>query len=88
MSLRPLHVIGREMVPLLEALPESHMARWAGLAQARPLCTMTSASDYYGDDSGAYVIACLLGNITGWRGPDAKRIRQELKDHLATTKRK
>ena len=87
MALRPLHEIGREMVPLLEALPETHMARWAGLAQAVPLCSMETAKEDYGYDSGVSVVASLLGNISGWRGPDAKRIRQELKDHLAAAKR-
>lgn len=87
MALRPLSEIGREMVPLLEALPESHMARWAGLAQARPICTMSTVRDNYYEDRGDYVVACLLGNISGWRGPDAKRIRQELKDHLKAGKK-
>jgi hypothetical protein len=32
-------------------------------------------------------VACLLGNISGWRGEDAKRIRAELKAHLAQAKR-
>lgn len=87
MALRPLHTIGREMVPLLAALPESHMARWAGMEQARCLLHMETAKDDFGYDSGTYVLACLLGNITGWRGEDAKRIRQELKDHLAAAKK-
>lgn len=86
-TLRPLSAIGQEMVPLLRALPEGHMARWAGLAQAVPLCSLTSIHDNYFEDSAEYVVACLLGNITGWRGEDAKRIRGELKAHLAQKKR-
>ncbi len=87
MSLRPLNQIGREMVPLLRALPESHMARWAGLAQAEPLRSLETIHDNYFEDSAQYVVACLLGNISGWRGDDAKRIRAELKAHLASAKR-
>lgn len=87
-DLRPLSAIGREMVPLLRALPESHMARWAGLAQAEPLRSLETIHDNYYDDSAEYVVACLLGNITGWRGEDAKRIRAELKAHLAQKKRR
>lgn len=87
MALRPLHAIGREMVPLLRALPDSHMAKWAGLAQAVPLLSLETIKDDYGMDSGQYVVACLLGNISGWRGDDAKRIRAELKAHLAQAKR-
>lgn len=81
-NLRPLSAIGREMVPLLRALPETHQARWAGLAQAVPICSLETCKDDYYSDSGSYVVACLLGNITGWRGEDAKRIRTELKAHL------
>lgn len=87
-TLRPLSAIGAEMVPLLKALPEGHMARWAGLAQAEPLCFLETIHDDYFSDSGQYVVACLLGNITGWRGEDAKRIRTELKAHLASAKRR
>lgn len=86
--MRSLAAIGREMVPLLRALPENHMARWAGLAQAVPLCALEKITDSYGDDSGEYVVACLLGNISGWRGDDAKRIRAELKEHLALVQRR
>lgn len=86
-TLRPLSAIGAEMVPLLRALPESHMARWAGLAQAVPICSLDKITDNYFEDSAQYVVACLLGNITGWRGEDAKRIRTELKAHLAQAKR-
>jgi hypothetical protein len=86
-TLRPLHEIGRELCILLPALPETNMARWAGMAQAEPLCSLTTIHDNYYSDSAEYVVACLLGNITGWRGEHAKRIRQELKDHLAQVKR-
>ena len=87
-TLRPLSAIGREMVPLLRALPDSHMAKWAGLAQAVPLCSLETIKDDYYSDSGQYVVACLLGNISGWRGDDAKRIRNELKQHLALVQKR
>lgn len=86
--MRSLSAIGREMVPMLRALPESHMARWAGLAQAEPLMYLDKITDNYFDDSAEYVVACLLGNISGWRGDDAKRVRAELKAHLATVQRR
>lgn len=86
-TLRPLHRISDELVPLLSALPDTAMAKWAGLEQARCLRYLETCRDDYGMDSGSYVVACLLGNITGWRGPEAKRIRAELKAHLAAVKR-
>lgn len=85
--MRTLSAIAREMVPMLRALPDTHMAKWAGLAQAEPLLSLETIHDDYGMDSGQYVVACLLGNISGWRGDDAKRIRAELKAHLAQAKR-
>lgn len=88
-DLRPIYVIANEALPLIAALPDSHMAKWAGLAgQGQALLSLNAITDEYGCDSGEYVVACFLGNITGWRGEDAKRIRTELKAHLATVQRR
>lgn len=86
-TLRPIHEVAQETRYFLAGLPETHMARWAGMAQAVPLCSVRPGDLYYGDDRVDYVIACLLGNITGWRGEDAKRIRAEWKAHLASFKK-
>lgn len=86
-TLRPIREVAQETVYFLRGLPETHMARWAGLAQAEPLTTVYPGDSHYGDDRVDYIIACLLGNISGWRGPDAKRIRAEWKAHLASFKR-
>lgn len=86
-ALRPIHEVAQETVYFLRGLKPEHMARWAGLAQAEPLMSVRPGDAYFGDDRVDYVIACLLGNISGWRGEDAKRIRAEWKQHLASFKK-
>lgn len=78
-TLRPIHEIAYETVIFLQSLPETHMARWAGMAQAGPLTTVLPGDTHFGDDRVDYIIACLLGNISGWRGDDARRIKAEWK---------
>lgn len=35
--------------------------------------------DNYGEDSAKSIVLYFLSNASGWRGPDAKRIKAELK---------
>lgn len=41
--------------------------------------TLDSVSDDYGADSGKSIVLYFLANASSWRGPDAKRIKAELK---------
>lgn len=86
-DLRPIHVIARETVLHLRGLKPDHMARWAGLAQAEPLMHVAPGDTHFGDDRVDMIIAYLLGNISGWRGEDAKRIRAEWKAWSKALKR-
>ncbi len=36
-------------------------------------------SDSYGEDSAKSIVLYFLSNASGWRGPEAKRIKAELK---------
>lgn len=51
--------------------------------EARPyldaMHCLEAPGDYYGADSATGIIAYFLGNATGWRGEDARRIKAELK---------
>ena len=47
------------------------------------LLTMQSAETDYGADSGISVVLYALSNLSGWRGPNAKRLKAELKAHTA-----
>lgn len=80
--MRPINVIAEEMLPMLRALPESNMAHWAGVPYSEPLLSIQSINDTYGCDSAKSVILYALGNLQSWRGPDARRIKAELKEHL------
>ena len=42
------------------------------------MSTMTNASDNYGLDSGHSIIAYGLGNLTGWKGENARNTKKEL----------
>ncbi len=39
-------------------------------------------TDKYGYDSGFMIVGYFLCNVTGWRGPDARRIKAELREML------
>ncbi len=39
-------------------------------------------NDRYHEDSARSIVAYFLSNATGWRGPDARRIKRELNDLL------
>lgn len=57
---------------------------WANVNfAARPYLSamrqLDSVTDSYGMDSARSVVTYFLGNASTWRGPDAKRIKAELK---------
>lgn len=85
-TVRPLRVIAAEMLPLLRALPETNMARWAGVPYSEPLLHLDTVDDTYGCDSGSSVVLYALGNLSTWRGADATRIRAELRAHTKGVK--
>jgi hypothetical protein len=70
---RSLHVIAKDIRdnwarPNFAAMP--YLEALSGLAQI---------SDNYGYDSGRSIVAYFLSNAGTWRGPDARRIKAELK---------
>jgi len=69
---RPLHVIAREIA---QHWPTVNYAARPYLSAMRSLNTLRDA---YGEDSAYSVVAYFLSNATGWRGPEAKRIKAEL----------
>jgi hypothetical protein len=69
---RPLHIIAREIA---KTWPKVNYAAAPYLSAMRSL---NSISDNYEYDSGYSVVAYFLSNATGWRGPEAKRIKAEL----------
>ena len=46
------------------------------------MLTLNTTDDDYGDDPGHKIVRYFLGNAQTFRGPDAKRLKDELKLHL------
>jgi len=53
---------------------------WFGaVPYLQAMSTLDSINDTYGMDSAESIVQYFLANAATWRGPDAKRIKQELK---------
>jgi hypothetical protein len=75
--MRPIHEISREITrtwtrPYYAALPYLEAMR-----------RLETVKDMYGHDSGQSIVLRFLGNARTWKGPDARRIKAELKAHLS-----
>jgi hypothetical protein len=44
------------------------------------MSTLDKITDNYIEDSGVSVVLYFLSNATTWRGPDARRLKKELRD--------
>ena len=73
-TVRPLHTIAAE---INQTWPRVNFA-------ARPyldaMARLSSVEDTYGYEDGRGVVLYFLSNASTWRGPDAKRIKAELKE--------
>jgi len=47
------------------------------------MLSLSSPAENYGYDSGKSIVLYFLSNAVTWRGPEAKRIKAELKGMLA-----
>ena len=71
------------------AIAEEIEAAWPGVhPTARPyldaMHSLESVDDSYGMDSGRLIVAYFLSNATRWRGPEAQRIKAELKSLMGS----
>jgi hypothetical protein len=48
----------------------------------RPMVYLDTVTDNYGADDGEYVVIYALSNLSTYRGPKAKGLKDELKAHL------
>jgi len=73
---RPLSVIARDI--------KQHWQNvyFGAVPYLEAMGRLNSIDDSYGHDSGQDVVMYFLSNATYWRGPDAKRIKAELKAML------
>jgi hypothetical protein len=70
---RSLRVIAREIFAAWPTMPES--AR----AYAVAMGSLDKITEDYFADSGRSIVTYFLCNASTWRGPDARRIKAELK---------
>lgn len=73
---RPLYIIAADI-----------NASWTKVSPyAKPylnaMVYLHTITDNYGMDSADSIVRYFLSNATGWRGPDARRIKAELKGML------
>lgn len=73
MEHRPLSVIASE-IRRLWAKPY-----FGAVPYLQALASLTAVTDSYGADDGKSMVLYFLANAQTWRGPDAKRIKAELK---------
>jgi len=73
---RPLYIIAQD---IRNNWPKPHFAAFPYIYAMRSLNQITEP---YGLDSGTSVVAYFLSNASTWRGPEARRIKQELRDIL------
>lgn len=78
---RPVHEIAREIRKVWGS-----KVNFAAKPYLDAMMSMDKVTDSYGYDSGASIVLYFLGNATGFRGPDAKRIKAELKAMLKGAK--
>lgn len=51
-------------------------------AYVLPMVSLSEVTDYYGADDGEYVVTYALSNLSHWRHPKAKALKDELKTIL------
>lgn len=56
-----------------------HPVWFGAVPYLQAMSTLDSIDDTYGLDSAESIVLYFLGNAATWKGPDAKRIKQELK---------
>lgn len=49
------------------------------------MSTLSSIEDNFGYDTGVSVVLYFLSNASSFRGPDARRLKDELKAHVRST---
>ena len=73
---RPISTIAREIVSAhREAGKNPPYLR----AYVEPMLALNTLADSYGADDGEYVVIYALSNLSHWRHPKAKSLKDELK---------
>ena len=80
-TVRPLSVIAREILKHLAAVEQKPGKDrfYAARPYLDAMLTLGSIKENYYYDSGSSIVIYCLSNLQGWTGPNAKRVKAELK---------
>jgi hypothetical protein len=80
---RKIHEIAREIDTLWrDKHGKPAKARWCADAYLQPMFSLNTMEDMYGLDTAVSVVLYFLANAAQFRGADARRLKQELRDQL------
>lgn len=73
-TVRPVYEIAREI------RKDWKKVNFGAVPYLDAMSSLTSINDNYGMDSGKSIVLYFLSNAQTWKGDNAKRIKQELKE--------
>lgn len=81
---RPIHKIAEEIDTVWRDAKGNSRMYFGAVPYVAAMRTLTKITDTYGADNAASIVMYFLSNATTWRGEDARRIKAELKEILAS----
>ena len=80
--MRELNEIAAEIIDIIILNPKRpNYIAWS-MPYLNALLTCKTAADRYGMDSARDLVVYALSNLSAWKGEDARRLKEELKEHL------
>lgn len=73
---RTISAVARDIIAAHREAGKNPPYLWA---YVEPMMYLSTPSDYYGSDDGEYVVIYALSNLSHWRHPRAKALKDELK---------
>ena len=80
-ELRPIHVIATEIAKIWTGLPGKGIY-FGAIPYLKVMQSLSTTADVFYDDSAESIIHYGLSNMMTFHGPDARRLKAELKAHL------
>ena len=80
--MRPLNQIAAEILVLWRGVPPTASYKMFSTPYVEAMLDLKTCRDTYGTDHADGIVLYALSNMSSWRGPDAKRIKDELQQHL------